>query len=77
MTDLKKAVEMFDALAALDFTSTETEAWLLIRKTLEDRTIALHTAIGMAQESELPSPDMYNRWREQLGWHSVDLSGRS
>jgi hypothetical protein len=38
-----------------------------LRKKCEERTIALQQAIGMAQESILPSPGNYNRWRALLG----------
>ena len=39
-----------------------------MKRKLEERTVALRTAIGMAQESILPSPNMYNKWRVLLGW---------
>jgi len=43
-----------------------------LRRKCEERTIALHQAIGMAQESILPTPGNYNRWRGVLGLHSVE-----
>ncbi len=39
-----------------------------LKRKLEERTFALHTAIGMAQESILPTPTHYKKWRVLLGW---------
>ena len=38
---------------------------------IEDRTICLQQAIGMAQDGVLPRDETSNRWRKSIGWHKV------
>jgi hypothetical protein len=62
-----KGVDIAVLTLCRSFRELQTENKRL-RDECHDRTMALGNAIRMAEESILPLPSDYNRWRAVLGW---------
>ena len=66
--ELEDETRLFQDRAALRREVARLEGKLL------DRTVNMHTAIGLAQAGRVPDEDCINFWRVSMGWHKLGES---